>query len=484
MKKLLLTITAALCCTASIFAASKEDPCHTRGLRIEHLQMERVGDFIHLDMKVNLAALDISTTEVAVLTPCIKNGTDSIELQAIGIYGRNRHIYYQRNPGLNPTTDTDLRYRENQKPDTIRYQVRLPYMEWMNGCTLEVNRSTYGCCGKPLCSNDVVLVPQFPLDPYIPELIYIRPTAEAIKTRELSGSAFVDFPVSQTVIYPDYRNNRTELAKITGSIDSVKADPDITITALSVKGFASPESPYDNNTRLAKGRTLALKRYVEDLYHFDDTFIATDYEPENWEGLEAYVEASSLPHRDEILAAIRSNREPDNKEWYIKSNWRDDYKYLLEHCYPALRRTDYRIEYVIREYSTPEEIECVMHTAPQKLSLDEFYVLAQTYEPGSEELDELWEIAVRMYPHDEIANLNAANSAMLKGDYTRALRYLDRAGSWAETTYSRGALEALREDYDAARPILQKAAAQGVVKAQQTLDNMRNHWKVSIDYRE
>ena len=120
-----------------------------------------------------------------------------------------------------------------------------------------------------------------------------------------------------------------------------------------------------------------------------------------------------------------------------------------------------------------------MNTAPQKLSLEEFYALAKSYEEGSDELDELWEIAVRMYPHDEIANFNAANSAMNKGDFERAERYLSKAGNRPEVIYSRGCIETLRENYVAAIPYLEEALKAGVKEAEPILEALKNHWKVT-----
>jgi tetratricopeptide (TPR) repeat protein len=328
-----------------------------------------------------------------------------------------------------------------------------------------------------------MLIDRFPLEPYKPTLIYIRPDAEYIKLRVVNGTAFVDFPVSKTDIRPTYRNNSAELAKITGSIDMVKADSDATITQIAIKGFASPESPYDNNTRLARERTEALKLYVESLYNFDSELITTSYEPEDWAGLERYVEASTLEHKDAILAIIRSTDEPDRKEWLIKNSYPEDYAYLLKSCYPALRHSDYTIRYTLPQYSDPQEIERIMNTAPQRLSLEEFYILAQTYEAGSAELDELWEIAVRMYPNDEIANYNAANSAMDKGDFERALRYLDKAGDRPEVAFSRGCIEVLKEQYEASLPYLERAQKQGVDAATPVIEAVSNHWTVTRNKR-
>lgn len=342
-------------------------------------------------------------------------------------------------------------------------------MEWMDGCSLSLVRTDYGCCGGSEIISESDLVKRFPLELYLPELIYIRPEHEGDKTREISGTAFIDFPVSRIEIYPEYRNNIVELAKITGTIDSVKNDHDITIKSLSIKGFASPESPYSNNTYLAKGRTAALKDYVQGLYHFEEGFIRTSYEPEDWAGLERYVEASRIPNKEAILSIIREDIDPDVREWKLKSRWKDEYKYLLENCYPALRHSDYRIEYTIRSFSDPKEIEKVYRTAPQKLSLEEFYILAQTYEPGSEDFNDLFETAVRMYPADPVANLNAANSSILRKDYRRALRYLENAGGLPEAVYARGALEVYMEDNDAARPYLEEARKLGIPQAETVL---------------
>lgn len=436
---------------------------------IKDFTLELKNDYLNLDIDIDLSKLDIKTTQVVVLTPKVINGADTLLLRSIGVYGRNRNIYYQRNEHIKPTHQGDIELTASQTQDVVSYKTSVVFMDWMNGCRVELARRDYGCCGDSDLVAERELVNKFPLEEYYPELIYLRPEHEVVKTREISGSAFIDFPVSQTVIYPTYRNNVAELAKITGTIDSVKRDSDISIKSVFIKGFASPESPYSNNTRLAKGRTEALKEYVEDMYHFGEGFIKTDFEPEDWAGLERYVEASSLKHKEEILAAIRSDREPDKKEWVIKSTWKEEYRFLLDNCYPALRHSDYVIEYEVRSYVDPADIEKVLHVAPQNLSLEEFYVLAQTYESGSDEFNELFEVAVRMYPNDPVANLNAANSAILKGDYRSALRYLDKAGDMTEAVYTRGALEVYMDNNEAAKPYFEEAKRRGVAQAEVAL---------------
>ena len=440
---------------------------------VTDLTLEVRDGYINVDMDIDLTDVNVKGTQVVVLTPCIINGTDTLRLKSIGVYGRNRRIFYQRNDDIKPTDKKDETYSPADIRDgLIDYRTSAHYMNWMDGCSLSVIRTDFGCCGKSALISTAELVKRFPMAPFYPELIYIRPEHEVQKTREISGTAYIDFPVSRMAIQPEYRNNIVELAKITGTIDSVKNDSDIIIKSVSIKGFASPESPYDNNLRLAKGRTAALKDYIRNLYQFEDSIITTSYEPEDWAGLEKYVMASSLPNKEQILEAIRSDRDPDTKEWMIKSRYKEDYRHLLDHCYPTLRHSDYRIEYTIRSYVTPDEIEKIYRTSPQKLSLEEFYILAQTYEPGSEDFNELFETAVRMYPEDPVANLNAANSAILRKDYKRALRYLEKAGDMPEAIYARGALEVYMEDYDVARPYLRQALKQGIQQSETVLNEI------------
>ena len=334
----------------------------------------------------------------------------------------------------------------------------------MDGAYLVLHRCDYGCCNKVI-DRQFSQLGVFNERTFSPVYRYVRPVHELEKLRSLSGSAFIDFGVNRTDISPAYRGNRTELAKITGTIDSVKNDKDIAITSLSIKGYASPESSYENNARLAKGRTEALMDYVQNLYQFAPDFISVSYEPEDWAGLRAFVEASQLPNKLAILHLIDGNREPDNKEWMIKSTYAEDYDFLYRECYPSLRRSDYRIEYTIRSYTDVEEIKRIFAETPQKLSLEEFFILAQQYDADSRELNDVFETAVRMYPNDPVANLNAAISEMQNMDLRSAEPHLKKAGDSPEAIYARGIYAAFTKDYDKALELLEKAYGMGIEEA-------------------
>ena len=444
------------------------------GVKVNGLKMERNGKYMLVDMNVDFTELKVESNRAIVLTPVIVNGSDSLELNSVGIYGRSRYYHYMRSGGV-ITGETEKSYRASEKPEVMNYHSIVPYEKWMNGSQLYLSRKDYGCCKSLVAQQSGVLIPDFsiPVMNFVPEFVYVRPKAEEKKTRSLSGKAYVDFPVSKTAIYPDYRKNPQELAKIQATIDSVKSDKDYTITALSIKGYASPESSYANNTRLAKGRTEALKAYVESMYNFGDGFIKTSYEPEDWAGLREYVEKSNLANKDAILDIIDGNLDYDAKERLIKSKYPADYRFLLDNCYPALRHSDYMINYEVRHFSDVNEIKRIMKENPQKLSLNEFYLAAESCESGSEEFNHIFDVAVRMYPNDQVANLNEANTSMARGDMVSAKRFLAKAGNGAEAVYARGLYAALNKDYVEAEKNFIEAQRLGVKQAESALEQLK-----------
>lgn len=304
------------------------------GVSIENFNMNRNGKYLTVEMEVDLTALDVNTNRAVLLTPRLLNGTDSLDLPSIGIYGRRRYYYYVRNGISTISGESEKSFRVSKKPEQLEYNNPILYEEWMNGATLKFHRSDWGCCQEILAEYEGILGRHN--EAFFPDLIFVQPKAEIMKSRSLSGSAYIDFPVDQTIIYPDYRRNTVELGKIQASIDSVRNDKDVTITSVWLKGFASPESPYKHNTELAIGRTAALKKHIGQLYRFADNIIKTDYEPEDWAGLRRYVEQSNINHREEILVLIDSDLEPDAKEAKIKRTYPEEYRFMLHisirHC--------------------------------------------------------------------------------------------------------------------------------------------------------
>lgn len=459
MSKKLLSILSAVVIALSSQAAL-DDSSHVSALRVD-----RSTDRLLVNMTIDADDWGKKSNRESWLTPVLADtaadGTvNTLRLPTVMVGGRNR--YYQ---ALRRHVSVPL-YRGG----VIDYAANVEWEPWMETASLSLERSECGCCSKgcELTSTPLVVIDFVPRRFSMP-FQYIRPAADSIKVRKLKGRAFIDFPVNSTVIDPRYRANPRELTVIRATIDSVRTDPDASVSAITFTGYASPEGPYNNNVRLAKGRTEALKDYVQSLFHFDPSVISTAYVPEDWEGLREFMLTSGLDDRQAIIDVIDSDLAPDAKDYKLRRDFPGQYAFLLREVYPGLRHTDYTINYVIRSYSDPKEILRLVYSRPQNLSLNEFFLAAQTVEPGSPEYDYIFETAARMYPDDEVANLNAANAAMQQGALDNAASYLKKAGDSPDAVYARGMLAALSGNLEEARSIFQQAARMKVASAPEAI---------------
>ena len=456
MKKRFISI--ALLLAGSLAAANVRAQVNNT-LRVEKKLIERSGDYLLVDLTLNLSDLDIKSNRAVTFTPVIQRGDSLTRLPPLIVNGRNRQILYERT-GRNPIDDGEFAIRrKNGAEQRFDYRTRVPYARWMGKSEMAMVTDECGCGWDALGSERGTLFPiRLDRTPR-PVMAYIAPPAE-VKNRAKEGSAFLDFPVNRTEIHPDYRQNSRELAAICETVESVRDDKYATITAISIKGYASPEGSYANNERLAKGRSEALLAYVKGRYDLAGVATEASYEPEDWAGLEDRVERSALPAKEELLSVIRdaSITDPDRREAKLKTiDGGEPYRYLLNEIYPALRHSDYRVSYTIRPIDV-EEAKELIYKDPKQLSLEEMFRVAQTYETGSPEFKEVFEIAVRMYPDDPVSNLNAANSALLNGDAATARRYLAKAQEGPERRLAEGVACWLEEDTERAATIFRTLA--------------------------
>lgn len=477
LDKILIFLLLNLCCTFGVNGQTLMDG----QISVQNLVVSKQEDKLFISMDLDISAFKQRSNRELFITPLLTRDDKKLELPAVVIAGRNRYYHHLRN-----NTTIDQLYRSG-KHALIEYRVVIPYEKWMGTAMLDAVSSTNGCCGENLTNGSIPLrklrlEKRIPA-PFVPAYVYIRPKAGP-KINRIEGSAYIDFPVNRTEIYPDYRRNPEELKKILATIDAVRNDTDTRILNISIKGYASPEGSYVNNVRLAKGRTVTLKEYVRKQYHFPDSLFTTAYEPEDWEGLRRFVKSSDLVDREGILHVIDSDLEPDEKDRKIKTDYRRDYDYLLREVYPGLRHSDYVVCYEVKDYTDSEEIRQLLRTQPQKLSLQEMYLVAQDMEPGSEEYNETFEIAVRMFPDDTTANLNAANTAMRLGNLQGAEKYLTKAGDTPEAIYARGIYAALSGSYEAAEVLLKEASEKGIIQAEDARRQIEEIKKVMEENRE
>lgn len=454
---------ALLLCPLLSLAGIKYDES---SLQVQNVKTVKSGQNLDVSMDLNYTGFPIKSNQELKVTPVLRSGANVCELPSAIFAGHNRYNYYLRNE------DNVMNLYHAGKKAMAPYSVQVPFQPWMNNCELIMAYQVNACCGNTAAAFETPIQNvRFTPPSYEPVFAYIEPVAEKVKIRNVKGTAYIDFVVNRTEINPEYRRNKSELAKITNTINLVKDDPDVTLKSMAIKGYASPEGPYENNVRLAKGRTEALEAYVQNVYKFPDGFITTSSDPANFAGLKAYLDTNSVAEKAGILDILASDLEPFAKNKKIQTTYPQEYAWLLKNVYPSLRKSDYTVEYSVRSYTDVAEIIEVMKKAPQKLSLHEFYLAAQSMKPGTDEYNQVFDIAVRMFPDDPVANLNAANSAMQRGDLTSAARFLKKAGNGNEARYASAVLSALNKDYDTAIRIMQSLQSQ-MPQAQQALQQL------------
>lgn len=452
---------AARCADAPLRPVA--DSTVTSGVAARGVRMQHAGEQLVVTFDLVLDSVDVPSNQRYVYTPALRGRGEERLMGQVVVNGRKQQVMYERADHRRYPEATVAVRRESHEPQRVTYTATLPYEPWMENADLALYEDLCGCGDLLERARTVVGRRR------APKLAFIRPEARP-KSYNLSGSAYLDFPVDRTELHPDYRNNPAELQKIINTINVVKEDPNASITAIDIHGYASPESPWDHNAMLAEGRAATLKDYVSRLMQLNPALFTVSTTPEDWAGLRRRVETSTLTHRDEILAIIDDARyEPDAREWKIKSTYPEEYGYMLREWYPALRHSDYTVTYTVRPFSV-EEAKALLHTKPQQLSQEEMYQVAQTYAPGSREFNEVFEVAVRMFPNDTTANLNAACAALSEGDTEAAKRYLAKAGRSPYALNAMGVI-AMREGREAeARALFGQAAAAGLQEAK---DNLR-----------
>lgn len=473
----LIAMVAGSASAADIQAGNKEGS--EIQINVMDININDAEDLV-VDLNVNLSAVNLKGNKEVVCVPMFINGLDTLRFTPFSVAGHNRFIWDRRNGQQAPMMFKGFSKKKGelskesvpagygyvltpQGEGYTDYNLTLstPYQPWMEQSTFTIETIEIGC-SDCVNSRQILEYPMASIDfrptQFLSEFLFVTPIAEEVKSRDLSGRAYVEFEVNKTNILPNFRNNAKELAKITATIDSVKNDKDITVTSIAISGTASPEGSYENNVRLAKGRTEALKDYVTNLYKFPKDFIKTSFEPVDWAGLREWLENNQIENREAILAIVNGDLEPYARNQKIKTTYPKQYQWLLQNVYPSLRHSDYVIEYNIRNYANVDEIIEVMTTAPQKLSLNELFIVANNQPEGSDLYNESFEIAVKMYPDDEVANLNAGTAALMRGDFNTAKKYLSKAGQSEEAEYIRAEYEALNGDKEAALKTFEKLA--------------------------
>ncbi|MDO4165537.1 MAG: DUF3868 domain-containing protein [Bacteroides sp.] len=452
----------------STFTATAQTAERDSSIHVGSSRLYRMGQSLVVSMRIDITR-NLPSNESVELIPQLSDSLGNfVQLPSVYVNGRRQHLFFHRETARHAKKGYEEIRRRNGQPQSVSYLRSVAYSPWMRHASLDLVEKACGC-GVPHSVSSAYLTRLNLLPDIRPQVAFITPQVEERKLREESGRAYLDFPLNETTIYPDYRNNPAELAKISRSIDLVKNDTNVVISCIGIHGYASPEGPYKNNDRLARERTRTLKEHVCSRYAFSDTLLTTRYTAEDWDGFvrllsDTALSDSILPHRAELLRIATGKDAPDRKEQKMRRRYPADFAFILEEWMPALRHSDYTIHYVVRPF-TVEQARRVFADNPKNLSIEEMFRIAQTCEEGSTEYNDIFMTAVRLNPDNPVANLNAACISFLQGDVKSGRLYLEKAEDSPQKTLLQGIVCMMEGNYDEAESLFQQAREAGLTEA-------------------
>lgn len=483
MKKYLIAILLAV--TPVLTALSDvEGNISTSNVSIQHN-----GKTMAVSMDFVLDSLRLPSNSQLLLTPYLEGAEgDVMLLPTLLVNGRNMHYVYQRQ-GLSKQIRENYKNvykecaRKNRTEQSVEYSASVPTQPWMKeGRTvLRLATDTCGCGAVRGRGEDLApelaswnetgamrIMPKFLLAFIVPPV-----TEQPVAIHE--GKARVQFEVDKTELHTvpytcksgQKIDNRQQLQIICDSIDYALSDPNVEIANINICGYASPESPYDHNDYLATNRSRSLAEYIGQRYQLPQERCTYSSVPENWaEFREQVLSATDITEkqRQDLLELIDKptygSADFDAKEKALKTDPRYAklYKTKIHPVwFPELRCTKFAISTRLKPTSD-ERLAEIIKTTPELLSLNQMFRVARLYEEGSEEFNQVFEIALRVYKDDPVANTNAAVAAIKSGNYQKAEELLQKAGDSQEAENARGVVAAHKNDMNAAAEHFQKAS--------------------------
>lgn len=320
------------------------------------------GDSMAVVITLNPEMLEMADRSTLTITPCIAAEGDTVTLPSIHVMGRVPYYRYVRHDDMGlPVMPGDNVIWDKRRYRPFVYVNKVGYRDWMLHGSLLITLTERDGCGETVAtSGERKDLSQMTVVP-------ARSTMEVI-TSALADRLSIRFPLDSVTIHPELGNNASELEKIRKGLERVSRDSSAVLKRLTVKGYASPEGRYDHNAFLAQGRTQSIADYVVHRFGVDRSQVQVEYEPEDWEGLTAWLRdapESVLPHRSELIAIATSTMEPDEKEREMKTRYPEEFRYIVRNAMPTLRHTDYRIEYNHRDMVEHlGETDTVWHIRP------------------------------------------------------------------------------------------------------------------------
>lgn len=462
-------------------------PAYQGKLYVTHKSLSVSHGALNIALTVSYERLKLSSNESLTITPVLKGEGQVLELPSVQIKGAFEQRIYRREQALSSGSSIHRTSRvhpslvilkdDHAKSRLFSYNYKVKYAAWMKKGMLFLRTGECGCNGKPARIfedkiADGVTLPlmrAFPVgvavDQFYLNMVNIVPVVDKGDTLD-----FIRGVIPYILGKSEEKVANEIYFKLKQLVRSLQEQSGASITGLKIIGYGTPEGNYLKNERNASLRALALKNYLRDSYLVNNAPIEVKWVAEDWDSIRKLVTQSEMPLKQavtDIITTIDVNRGRE----HMLASLADGacYKYLWDHIFPRVRRVEYSIGY-IRKYrlNTTEEHRSV-EVGSRTLKLSDFFALGMSYPKGSNEYNDVFDLAARLFPDSPEAAINAAAVALSKCDAPKARAYLAKYATLPLAYNNTGVLYLLEGNRDKAEVYLQMAAANGVEEAKRTL---------------
>lgn len=384
--------------------------------RITDDSLTHDGSNVIVTFNVETEDNSIPSKRKEVIMPYIYNGKDTVWLETLEVYGKNRYKREKQEHHLSGDKNWDLGQGQMLKGDIYSYRATTPLKRWMAPANLGIRREMVGCaCDEDLAEESLASSVLFHEPPVEPRRI---PAAYSLvdATRQWDfgqDELEIIFKVSKIEIDSSVFNNEVTFGKILSAVDKIYSNPKFKVDQIEIAGYASPEGSRSFNNWLGQNRAKALIDYIitnRPQYNLTrDNFRLRNGE-ENWAGLRRHLLASGITEKDQVVEIIDMDLPDEEKKLKIKAidNGRV-WKKMLDEVYPHLRCARYLAVYYD---STQDEAVDVINEANQMIRDGEY---AEAFEH------------VKPYDDDFRAYNTVGVALMMQGEFEKALPWLQKS---------------------------------------------------------
>ena len=455
---------------------------YTDQIAVENQTISKKAGTTTIDMDFILNNLKLDKNDMLIITPVIVSGQNEVALEPIAVKGTLRHKVLERpfewkgKTRLSMPAENQV-VRRNGTNQTLHYQTTFPFDEWQRQAQLVLKTEVAGCADCTEAQPDKPISGKILPDKFIPDyrMPYIVPEVEPVKQRSERYSAHLNYVVGRHDLLPNFENNAAELAKVDKIIQELKSDKDLTITDFTISGYASPEDTYERNMLLSQLRAESFARYMEKKYGYTRGQLKVEWFGEDWKGLRDAVEKREFADKEAVLRIIDDVPVHDGREKQIMElSGGNTYRWLLAELFPPLRRNDYDIAFVSRAFNVDEAKE-IIKTKPNQLSLNEMFLVANTYPENSPQYKEVFDIAAKTFPNSEIAAMNAAVGELRANNPDTAMQHLREFADKPAAMNLLGIAYAQKGDTAGAKQYFDKASAAGNADARHNAGQLQQY---------